>query len=132
MRAQEHWEKAARLEASGARGLDERDDYELIIWSCVQGGAHLANAILCTRGITRDDEDLIHSDLPDLERRLPPDIVEMLALLKSIEKLGPRFVRGLEPMQPGIVKTCVETYAKLKAIARQTLDAKQTPTAGRA
>ena len=124
MRAQEHWDKAARLEASrAATGLDEREDYELIIWSCVQGGAQLANAILCARGITRADEDLIHSDLPDLKRELPPDIVEMLATLKSIEKLGPRFVRGCEPMEPGMVKTCVDAYDKVKAMARDTLQA---------
>jgi hypothetical protein len=132
MRAKEHWEKAARLEASGAAGLDGDDDYELIIWSCVQGGAQLANAILCARGITADDEDQIHSDLPELKRELPPDVKEMLALLKSIENLGPRFVRGIEPMQPGVVKNCLEAYARIKAMAQQSLQVQEKTNARQA
>jgi len=132
MHVQQHWDKAAMLEAARAAGLNEREDYELIIWSCVQGGAQLANAILCARGITRPDEDLIHSDLPDLKRELPPDIVEMLAVLKSIEKLGPRFVRGIEPMQPGVVKSCVESYEKVKEMARQTLQEQDAANVRRA
>src|SRR5688572_12317609 len=116
MRANEHWEKAARLEAAGAAGLNEKDDYELIIWSCLQGGAQLANAILCARGISSPEEDQIHSDLPEIKRELPPDVVEMLATLKSIERLGPRFVRGIEPIAPEVVKDCLAAYAKVKAM----------------
>ena len=129
MRAKEHWDKAARLEASRSSGLNDRDDYELIIWSCIQGGAQLANAILCARGITRDDEDQIHSDLPELKRELPPDVREILAVLKSIENLGPRFVRGIEPMKPGVLKGCLDAYDKVKAMAQQALQARETRNA---
>jgi len=31
-------------------------------------------------------------------------------VLKSIETLGPRFIRGIEPIDRRIVKTCLESY----------------------
>lgn len=121
MRAIEHWEKAARLEASRTKGLDERDDYELIIWSCIQGGGQLANVILHNRGITGENQDQIHSDVPEMKRDLPHDITEFLAVLKSIESLGPRFVRGNEPIKPEVLKSCLDAYDKVKALAKKSL-----------
>ena len=132
MRAEEHWEKAARLEASRTQGLGDRDDYELIIWSCIQGGAHLANVILHGRGITGDDEDQIHSDIPELKRELPREIAQILSVLKSIENLGPQFVRGMEPIKPEILARCLADYRDVKAIARQALEPQQRAKAGKA
>ena len=132
MRAEEHWAKAARLEASRAKDLGDRDDYELIIWSCIQGGAHLASVILHSRGLTGDNEDQIHSDIPELTRELPPDVSRILAVLKSIENLGPRFVRGMEPIDPEIVRSCLAAYQAVKALAQQALKRPQGLKAGTA
>lgn len=125
MHAKEHWEKAARLEASRANGLNDSDDYELIIWSCIQGGGQLANVVLHGRGITDDHQDQIHSDIPELKQELPHDITEILAVLKSIENLGPRFVRGIEPIKPEVVKSCLDAYDKVKALAKKSLQARE-------
>lgn len=141
MRIKDHWEKAARLEASRAKGLNGRDDYELIIWSCIQGGAQLASVILHARGITDENQDQIHSnirrlfiednqdhdhpDSPELNQELPHHITEMLAVLKSIEDLGPRFVRGIEPIKPEVVKSCLDAYDKVKALAKKALQARE-------
>lgn len=132
MRAEEHWAKAARLEASRAKGLNDRDDYELVIWSCIQGGAQLANVILHGRGITSDNQDQIHSDIPELKRELPRDITEILAVLKSTEDLGPRFVRGIEPIEPEVVRNCVDAYEKVKALAKQALQTRDERKARKA
>ena len=121
MRAEEHWEKAACLEASRAKGMNDRNDYELVIWSCIQGGAHLANVILHGRGITGDNQDQIHSDTPEMKQELPRDITEILAVLKSIENFGPRFVRGIEPIKPEVVRSCLDAYEKVKALAKKSL-----------
>ena len=123
MRAEQHWEKAARLEASRAKGLNDRDDYELIIWSCIQGGAQLANVILHGRGVTDENQDQIHSNIPELKQGLPRDIAEILVVLKSIEALGPRFVRGIEPIKPEVVRSCLDAYKKVKALAKKALQA---------
>ena len=121
MRAEEHWNKASRLEASRKKGLNDQDDYEMIIWSCIHGGAQLANVFLHRRGITPDSHDQIHTDVPEVKQELPRDVTDFLAVLKSIEDLGPRFVRGFEPIDPRVVTGCLESYEKLKAIAKQTL-----------
>lgn len=123
MRSEQHWEKAARLEASRAKGLNDRDDYELIIWSCIQGGAHLANVILHGRRVTDENQDQIHSNIPELKQGLPRDIAETLLVLKSIEDLGPRFVRGIEPIKPEVVRSCLDAYQKVKALAKKALEA---------
>ena len=120
MRAEEHWDKAARLEGSRKR-LDDRDDYEMIIWSCIHGGAQLANVFLHRRGVTAEGEDQIHTDVPVLRQELPRDVADFFAVLKSIEKLGPRFIRGFEPTDPAVVKGCLDAYEKLKALAKQSL-----------
>src|SRR5262249_21329997 len=120
MRTEDHWAKAARLEAATAK-LDRGDDHELVIWSCVQGGAQLANVILHARGITREQEDQIHSDTPQIDRELPRDIAEILAVLKSIEELGPQFVRGIKPVRPEVMRDCLAAYAKVRTFAEKAL-----------
>jgi|SRR5262245_26205893 len=124
MRTEDHWSKASRLEAATAK-LDSRDDYELVIWSCIQGGAQLANVILHARGITQAQEDQIHSDIPEINRELPPDVAEILAVLKSIEALGPQFVRGIKPVRPEMVRDCLAAYTKVRTFAKNALEARQ-------
>lgn len=117
MRIEDHWTKAARLEGTRRGKLDTRDDYEIVIWSCIHGGAHLANVALHRLGVTEESFDLIHSDIPEMNRALPPDAAAMLATLKSIETLGPRFVRGIEPPDASAVAACLAAYDKVKAFA---------------
>ena len=121
MRIEDHWAKAGRLEATRERKLDSRDDYEIVVWSCIHGGAHLANVALHKLGVTEDSCDLIHSDIPDLNRPLPPEAAAMLATLKSIETLGPRFVRGIEPPDRVSVESCLIAYGKVKAFAEKLM-----------
>lgn len=125
MRSEDHWAKAVRIESSRAGKLHPPDDYELVIWSCIQGGAQLANVILHARGITADQEDQVHSDTPELNRQLPRDVAEILAVLKSIEDLGPRFVRGIEPVRSEIVRGCLDAYEKVRCFAEQALESRQ-------
>ena len=121
MRIEDHWAKARRLEATRNWKLDTRADHEIVIWSCIHGGAHLANVILHRLGVTEDSFDLIHSDIPDLNRAVPPEAAAMLATLKSIETLGPRFVRGIEPPDPATIKACLAAYGKVRAFAEKLL-----------
>lgn len=121
MRINDHWAKAMRLEGTRTKKLDSRDDYEIVIWSCIHGGAHMANIALHRLGVTEESFDLIHSDIPELNRAVPPEAAAMLATLKSIETLGPRFVRGIEPLDPAVVKSCLAAYDKVKAFAEKLL-----------
>ena|SRR6185436_14518238 len=123
MRAQEHWDKAARLEASRARSMTAEEDYEMIIWSCIHGGAQLATIVLHQRGVTEDAHDQIHTDVPPIAGKVPPDVADYLAVLKSIETLGPRYIRGIEAINVGVVRECLASYEKLKAGAREALEA---------
>ncbi|MBI3937611.1 MAG: hypothetical protein HY323_11590 [Betaproteobacteria bacterium] len=122
MRAEEHWAKARRLETTRTTKLNDKDDYEIIIWSCIQGGAQLANVVLHKAGITKETFDLIHANMPELNREVPPAVAEMLAILKSIEDLGPRFVRGIEPIDPQAVRNCLAAYGKVRAYAEKLIN----------
>lgn len=117
MRIEDHWNKAMRLEATRKRKLDTTDDYEIVIWSCIHGGAHLANIALHSLGVTDEGFDLIHSNIPEHNLRGPAGVAEMLAILKSIEDLGPRFVRGIEPLDVKAVQACLSAYDKVKGFA---------------
>jgi hypothetical protein len=124
MRIEEHWSKAERLEHTRSGKLDITEDYEIVIWSCIHGGAHLANVVLHKLGVTEEDFDLIHSDIPELNRIVPPEAAAMLATLKSIETLGPRFVRGIEPPDRVTVDSCLAAYSKVKTFAVKLLGLK--------
>ena len=124
MRIEDHWNKAMRLEATRKQKLNPTDDYEIVIWSCVHGGAHLANIALHKLGVTDESFDLIHSNIPEHNLQVPAAAAEMLATLKSIEDLGPRFVRGVEPMDANSVQACLAAYDKVKGFAEETLKTK--------
>lgn len=121
MRIEDHWSKAGRLEATRTTKLSQHDDYEMVIWSCIHGGAHLANVALHKLGVTEETFDLIHSNIPELNRTVPQDVAGMLAILKSIEDLGPRFVRGIEPIDPEEVESCLNAYSRVKAFAEKLI-----------
>jgi hypothetical protein len=122
MRIEDHWNKAMRLEATRRRKLDTAEDYEIVIWSCIHGGAHLANVALHRLGVTGEDFDLIHSNIPEHNLQGPAGVAGMLASLKSIEDLGPRFVRGIEPFDMQAVRACLAAYDEVKGFAEATRD----------
>jgi hypothetical protein len=124
MRIEDHWNKAMRLEATRTGKLDTDEDYEIVIWSCIHGGAHLANVVLHKMGITEEGFDLIHSNIPEHDLKGPAPMAELLATLKSIEDLGPRFVRGIEPIDGTAVRGCLTAYARVKAYAEAALGRK--------
>jgi hypothetical protein len=102
--------------------LGKHDDYEIVIWSCIHGGAHLANVALHKLGVTEETFDLIHSNIPELNRKVPPEVADMLATLKSIEDLGPRFVRGIEPVDAKAVESCLTAYRRVKVFAEKLVN----------
>jgi hypothetical protein len=118
--ADHHLAKALRIEQTMTRKLDIADDYEMIIWCCIHGGAQLLNVVFHNLTITDERSDMIHTDLPKLDRQLPSEVGAVMAWLKSIEDLGPRYVRGNEVYDPNAVKECLATYAKIKAFAFQS------------
>src|SRR5258706_15195276 len=122
MRIEDHWNKAMRLEATRKQKLNQTEDYEIVIWSCIHGGAHLANIALHKLGVTEESFDLIHSNIPEHDLQAPAEVGAMLATLKSIEDLGPRFVRGIEPLDMKAVEACLAAYDKVKSFAEGALN----------
>jgi hypothetical protein len=122
MRIDDHWNKAMRLEATRKQKLNQTEDYEIVIWSCIHGGAHLANVALHKLGVTNEDFDLIHSNIPEHNLQPPIAAAEMLATLRSIEDLGPRFVRGVEPLDMKAVEACLAAYNEIKSFAQRVLN----------
>ena len=116
MQAKEHWDKAVRLEASRNK-MNEKDDYEMMVWCTIHAGAHLVNSVMHKVGFSQPDRDYIHSDKLEEGVKVPDVVMEMLPVLHSIELLGPRFVRGGELIDAQNMKFCLTEYAKLKSIA---------------
>lgn len=116
MRIEDHWNKAMRLEATRKK-LDATGDYELLIWSCIHGGAQLANVVLHGMAITEQSFDLIHSNIPEHNLKGPLPMDELLSTLKTIEDLGPRFVRGIESLDEVAMGACLAAYAKVRGHA---------------
>jgi hypothetical protein len=131
MRPDEHWDKAQRLENSRLGKLDPDEDCELLIWSCIHGGAQLLNVILHSAGVTDESDDMIHTSVPELGRPVPDAQKPLFEALARIEALGPRFVRGAEPWDSEVGRRCLADYAALKAAAGAMIKA-PSPAAERA
>jgi hypothetical protein len=131
MRAEDHWEKAQHLEHSRLRRLDPNADYELVIWSCIHGGAQLLNVILHHTGVTADDFDMIHTSVPESTFHIPDTHKPVFEALARIEALGPRFVRGAETWDVDVGRRCLADYAIVKAAAASSI-ANSQPAVGRA
>jgi hypothetical protein len=128
MRPNDHWDKAQRLEATRLNKLDRDEDCELLVWSCIHGGAQLLNVILHRTGFTNESFDMIHTWVPELNRPVPEALTSVFAALARIEALGPRFVRGAEPWDPEIGKRCLADYALVKASASAALTEAEAQT----
>jgi hypothetical protein len=121
MRAEQHMAKAQRLEDSRRTKLDTEKDHELVVWSCIHGGAQLLNVVLHRFGVTDDDFDMIHTWVPDPPTGVPDTLTDFFDTLRRIEALGPRFVRGCEPWSADVGRQCLADYAALKASAENAL-----------
>ena len=113
--------KARRLE-DARNSLDLTDDYETILWSCLHGSAHLMNAVLHVQDLAADDQDQIHSNIPEYTGGSTPELDAVMASMKFIESLGPRYVRGIEPWQPADGERCLAEYSNIKKIAKGLLE----------
>lgn len=125
MRAEDHWEKAQRLENSRLRTLDPNADYELLIWSCIHGGAQLLNVLLHCTGVTPVDFDMIYTSVPEISFPIPDMHTPVFEALARIETLGPRFVRGAKSWEADVGQRCLADYATVKAAAANSMTSSQ-------
>jgi hypothetical protein len=122
MRPEDHWDKAQRLENTRLGKFDPDDDCELLIWSCIHGGAQLLNVTLHRMGVTEENFDMIHTSVPELGRAVPDTLKPVFEALARIESLGPRFVRGAESWNSEIASRCLADYATVKTAAAAALE----------
>jgi len=122
MRPEDHWQKAQHLESTRTGKLDINDDCELVVWSCIHGGAQLLNVILHRAGVTDEAFDMIHTSVPEVSWDVPQAQKPIFAALSRIEALGPRFVRGAESWRPEVGRQCLADYELLKVAAAAALE----------
>jgi hypothetical protein len=141
MKTAEHLEKWRRFEDARTK-LDARLDFELWFWATLSGGTALVNAALHAASITRENDllatqiphvyavrgangatmqqlardcDLIHVDVPPLDRSLPPDLERAFAAMRTLETFRDPCVRSDEPVTAEVVERCDRAHADLLA-----------------
>jgi hypothetical protein len=120
MKIKDHVNKSKQIERSA--GKFTRDaDYEMFVEACMLAGTHLLNAVLHRRGITLDDNDLLHSDKPPLGTAVSAEIAEMMRKLKEIEDLRSGYLRGRAPWQPTHGDLCARNMESLRVSADRLL-----------
>ena len=122
MKIADHLTKAERIERTMNRHFDADDQYEMCIENCMLAGTHYLNAVLHKNGLTDEAGDLLHSDKPPLGQAVSEDVAEMMAAMKYIEVLRPRYLRGTDEWQPDEGKRCRENYQKVKSSAKRILN----------
>ena len=120
MKIEEHISKSERIERSGGK-LNRDGDYEMFVETYMLAGTHLLNAVLHGSGITREHDDVLHSDKPPLDKPVPPEISEMMRKLKQIEDMRSGYLRGKTVWQPGHGNLCSDNMKFLRTSARQLL-----------
>ena len=120
MKIEEHISKSERIERSGGK-LNRDDDYEMFVETFMLAGTHLLNAVLHGSGITREQDDLLHSDKPPLDKSVPPVISEMMRRLKQIEDMRSGYLRGKTVWQPRQGDLCADNMKFLRTSAHQLL-----------
>jgi hypothetical protein len=125
VRADSHFDKADRLEASMTR-LDPDDNYETIIENCMLAGTHYLNGALHIAGVLPPIQHLLHSDEPPTTywATVPEPLRPAFSAMKFIEDLRPRLVRGDEVYAVGLAGQCLSSYHAVKEICR---DFRRTP-----
>lgn len=119
MKAELHRQRAERIERSVAKCTDQ--DWEIRIEAAMLAGTHWANYTLHRRGVTGDDEDIVHTTMTVVaylekyklaERRLLTDLAE-------IEALRPLHVRGDVDGGPEAGRRALELLAAIAARSRE-------------
>lgn len=97
MLAHDHDTYASRIERS--LGKCSADDHELQIEGAMLAAAHRINAHLHRLGVSRAEDDIVHTYLLTINehRRLCLVDNESMVALGAIEDLRPAFVRGDHP-----------------------------------
>lgn len=100
MKAELHRQKAERIEQSIAKCT--ASDWEIKIEAAMLAGTHWANYALHRRGVTVDDEDIVHTTMTIVAylRKYMLAEGELLGALAEIEELRPLYVRGDVPGGP--------------------------------
>jgi hypothetical protein len=94
MKAKDHRMKAERIERSLAVLTD--DDWEMKLEAAMLAGTHWANYALHCRGVSADNEDIVHTSMCVVNtlRKYALAEKDLLAQLDEIEELRPIHVRG--------------------------------------
>jgi hypothetical protein len=137
MKIASHLEKFRRLDATLQR-LDPVADCELWIWTAMNAGVNLLNAVLHASDVSRETDsfhtqvegvyavvdrtngavhdamhppgDVMHVDQPRIDAPLPLGVARACAALRTIEDLREPFVRGSERVDAGAVREWCEAY----------------------
>lgn len=126
MKISQHINKANQIERSAGK-LSRDDDYEMFVEACMLAGTHLLNAVLHHSGVTRDKDDLLHSDKPTLATTVPAEIGEIMRKLKQIEDLRSGYLRGKEPWQPRHGDLCGGNMASIRRSADRLIKSEVRP-----
>ena len=118
MKIKEHIDKCTRIEHSAVK-LNRDADYEMFVEACMLAGTHLLNAVLHQIDMTSEGNDLLHSDKPKLDVKVPAEIAEMMGRLKQIEDLRSGYLRGKVPWQPSHGNLCAPNMESLHASLRR-------------
>lgn len=97
MKADDHRFKAERIERS--MSLLGKDDSEMKIEGAMLAGTHWANYVLHRRGVSTEDEDMVHTTMTAVNRLRKYSLAEadLISNLSEIEDLRPLYVRGDVP-----------------------------------
>ncbi len=121
MKISEHLTKAEAFERAIAK-LDPSGDGALYAVFLMRAGTNRINAALHALGITTDGAatpakigDLNHTYKPDLNTPVPDPLRAAFKHLAFIEDLRPDYVRGLKPVDDGMVAACKTAYTGIRS-----------------
>lgn len=120
MRIIDHLTKAYRIEQTMLNKLDRDQDHEIFVEACMLAGTHLLNAILHKYSVTKEGADLLHSDKPQLETLVKPELQPLFSAMKYIEDLR-RNLRRARAWSVEDGKKCIGSYQQVKGFAEKVL-----------
>lgn len=149
MKIASHVEKFHRLDAARRR-LDPREDCELWVWTCMNAGVHLLNAVLHRVGATHETDsfhtqveglyarpdratgelvdamhapgDVMHFGQPPIAATLPEEVQQAGAALRVIEDMREPYVRGDAVPSRELVAVCETAYHDCVRLLGKVLD----------
>jgi hypothetical protein len=117
MEAIDHKQRAERIERSISKCGDQ--DHEMKIEGAMLAGTHWVNLILHKLGVTKAEQDVMHSymlTVNDLRKYSVADR-ESLEALAEIEDIRPAHVRGNVPGGPAAAAHALALLAKIRTKA---------------